>query len=105
MVIGLGFGGPASMLAFDYTRAYASKQQLGSVNGFVNIGGFLASFVMMALIGLALDAFSTGGQPSALYSLANFRLAIPIHFLVTAVGMYFYVRELKATVRTEGVRE
>lgn len=105
MVIGLGFGGPASMLAFDYTRAYASKQQLGSVNGFVNIGGFLASFVMMALIGLALDAFSAGGQPSALYSLANFRLAIPFHFLVTAVGMYFYVRELKATVRTEGVRE
>jgi MFS family permease len=105
MVIAIGFGGPASMLAFDYTRAYASKVQLGSVNGFVNIGGFLASFTMMALIGFGLDTVNSGKAANQLYSLNNFRLAIPVHFVVTAVGLFFYLRELRATIHQEGARE
>ncbi len=105
LVIAIGVGGPASMLAFDYTRAYTPKSQLGSVNGLVNIGGFLASFVMMTVIGIALDFINHGRSAQSLFSLDNFKLAIPIHFLVTGIGLFFYVRELRATLATEGLRE
>ena len=105
MVLAIGVGGPASMLAFDYSRAYTPKHELGSVNGFVNIGGFLASFTMMAIIGVALDLLNRDRPTSQLYNLDNFKMALPVHFLVTLAGLCFFLREKKRTLALEGIKE
>jgi len=91
--IGTSGNGSASMIAFDYTRQYAPKRQLGSINGFVNIGGFVASFTMMFAIGLVLDVYyalfgKAAGLP--LYSLEGFKLAFLAVPLVIAFGQLRY---------------
>ena len=93
------------MLAFDFSRAYTSKEQLGSVNGFVNIGGFLASFTMMAVIGVMLDLLNHGQPEVDLYNLENFKLALPAHFAITALGLGFFWRERRRTLAIEGIKE
>jgi len=84
---------PASTLAFDYTRQYTPKKRLGSVNGFVNVAGFSATFSMMFLIGLVLDLYYElhGKQAGeALYSLAGFKLAFVVVIVFVAVGHIMY---------------
>jgi len=105
LVVVIGVGGPASMLAFDYTRIYAQKSTLGVVNGFVNIGGFLASLTMMAGVGLLLDRLNAGHTRASLYSLEHFRLALPVQFVLTIFGLVMYRRERKLTIRFEGLPE
>ena len=48
-------GGPASMVGFDLARTFIPKEASGRANGFVNVGGFSASLLTMALIGVLLD--------------------------------------------------
>ena len=55
LVVAMGVGGPGSLIGFDFARTFNPLRSLGSANGVVNVGGFLASFVMMYLIGVALD--------------------------------------------------
>lgn len=96
-VVTIAAGGPASMIAFDFSRTFADKRVLGSANGFVNIGGFLASFIMMLLIGLTLDLShlvrESLGTPSDLYDLGNFRWAFLVPFLVVGGGLLMFLRE------------
>lgn len=105
LVLVIGVGGPASMLAFDYTRIYVKKTQLGVVNGFVNIGGFLASLVMMAGVGVVLDSLNKGQGRETLYSLNHFREALPVQFAITLIGLAMYLRERKRTYAVEGLPE
>ena len=105
LVLIIGVGGPASMLAFDYTRIYVKKSQLGVTNGYVNIGGFLASLLMMAAVGVLLDAINGGGGVSRLYSLQHFREALPIQFLITIFGMLMYLNQRKKTYASQGQPE
>ncbi len=50
-----GCGGPGSMVGFDLARSFHPSDRLGRASGVINIGGFFASLVTMALIGLILD--------------------------------------------------
>jgi len=82
---------PASMVAMDYTRQYVPKQQLGSVNGFVNIGGFSATFTMMYLIGVILDLHHNWfGKGEPLYSLNGFRFAFMSVVVIIGFGLSMY---------------
>ena len=78
----IGLGGPTSMIAFDYSKQEIPARELGSTNGVINVGGFLAAFTMMWLIGISLDAQG----PSKLYSLDHFRIALAAQFVVIAIG-------------------
>ncbi|MEO0024584.1 MAG: hypothetical protein RL196_1025 [Actinomycetota bacterium] len=108
LVAVLGGAGPASMIAFDYSREYTPIQRLGSANGIVNIGGFLATLVTMLLIGVTLDAvhsfrlanglLATGGEPIGLYDLDGFRVAMWIQIAIIAVGMLGLRREHQKVV-------
>ena len=92
----MAVAGPASMIAFDYSREHVAKGELGTANGFVNIGGFLATFIMMFMIGILLDLhYSLTSQSSALYGLDGFRFAMPVQLLVIGVGIFFNLREAK----------
>lgn len=88
LVIVLGFGGPVSMVAFDYSRSYVSNRELGAANGFINIGGFLAALLMIGAIGLALDAQRAVNPEVALYDAGHFKLALCVQFAVIGFGLW-----------------
>jgi MFS family permease len=83
VVLLIGVGGPASMIAFDYSKERFPPEELGVTNGLINVGGFLASLMMMWLIGFCLDTL--GG--ANVYSLDNFRVAFALPLLVSLVGI------------------
>jgi MFS family permease len=83
LVVLIGIGGPASMVAFDYSKERFPPAELGVTNGLINVVGFLASLVMMWLIGFCLD--SLGGD--VVYSLENFRVAFALQLIVSLVGI------------------
>jgi MFS family permease len=78
-------GGPASMVGFDMARTFIPVEASGRANGFVNIGGFSASLLTMALIGILLDWHSGGGGADT-YDLADFRVAMSVQFVFWGVG-------------------
>jgi len=95
----LATSGPMSMIAMDYTRSFIDKSRLGTATGFVNIGGFVATFSMMFLAGVILDlvkaASSAAGQAAQLYSLNGFRWAMSVQFLVLIIGTTMFLLERK----------
>jgi sugar phosphate permease len=112
LVVVLAIGGPGSLIGFDFARTFNPLRSLGSATGIVNVGGFLASFVMMFLIGVVLDWYSSatgitargisgtgtaGG--SAVYSLAGFRVAFLVQYLVVGAGVVFLLVARRQTRR------
>jgi sugar phosphate permease len=103
LVVVIAIGGPGSLIGFDFARTFNPLRSLGSANGIVNVGGFLASFVMMFVIGIVLDGFAraSGGSSSAasLYTLAGFRLAFLVQYVVVGTGVVFLVIARRQTRR------
>ncbi|CAB4612567.1 unannotated protein [freshwater metagenome] len=95
----LATSGPMSMIAMDYTRSFIDKSRLGTATGFVNIGGFVATFSMMFLAGIILDlvkaASTAAGAEAELYSLNGFRWAMSVQFLVLIIGTTMFLLERK----------
>lgn len=89
----ISIGGPASMVAFDFTKDFVPKERLGSANGFANVGGFLASFIMMYLTGLVIDLLHNPESGIDRYNIDSFRWAFATQFLVIAVGLFYFRRE------------
>ena len=93
LLLVIAVGGPGSLIGFDFARTFNPLRSLGSANGIVNVGGFLASFVIMFLVGVVLDFVdrSQGGSgiPSQLYSLESFRYAFLVQYVVVGVGVVF----------------
>jgi sugar phosphate permease len=99
LVLAIGTGGPASVIAFDYSRNAIPKYRLGSSNGIINSGGFVATFITMFLIGVALDLIKALGLLGkvSLYSLEAFKLAFPIQIVVMVIGLAMFYRERRQT--------
>jgi len=88
---------PASMIAFDYSRQFVPKRELGTTNGFINIGGFIASLTMMYLVGLFLDLHNALFPKLGLYSIDGFRQAFCCIFGVVGFGIWMFWINEKAT--------
>jgi len=101
LVVILGTGGPVSMIAFDYSRAYVSNKELGSANGFINIGGFLAALLMIGAIGIALDAQRAVYPDAALYDAVHFKFALSVQFLVIGFGLWRFSAANRKLLRGE----
>jgi MFS family permease len=103
LLIVIAIGGPGSLIGFDFARTFNPMRSLGSATGIVNVGGFLASFVMMFAIGLLLDGFDSAhggdGSPASLYSLAGFRVAFLVQYLVVGIGVLFLLVARRQTRR------
>jgi MFS family permease len=100
LIVAIGIGGPGSLIGFDFARTSNPLHSLGSANGIVNVGGFLASFVMMFLIGVALDLQNhAGGGDASLYDLDHFRWAFAIQYVIVGAGVVFLVRARRRTRR------
>lgn len=60
LVLVVGVGGPASMIGFDLGRTSNPPERLASATGIINQGGFLASLILVVVIGAVLDWRSPG---------------------------------------------
>jgi MFS family permease len=103
VIVVISVGGPGSLIGFDYARSFNPARSLGSANGIVNVGGFLASFVMMYLIGLVLDLLDSArggtGEAVSVYSLDSFRIAFLVQFVIVGIGVAFLVSARRRTRR------
>jgi len=90
-------GGPGSLIGFDFARTYNPPVRHGAVSGFVNLGGFLITVLVMLIVGLLLDAQSPGADPSRLYAWENWRWALAAQFPVVGVVIVLF---LAARART-----
>jgi MFS family permease len=85
LVIVLASNGPGSLMGFDYARTENEAERIGSATGIVNVGGFAASLMTIALIGIVLSLRSSGGPSS--YTLTDFRLAFAVQYLFWTIGL------------------
>ena len=85
MAFATASGGPAAMVGFDLARTFTPVHEAGRANGLVNVGGFTASLLTMALIGVVLDLSASGGMSS--YTLGDFKLAMSVQYVFWALGI------------------
>jgi MFS family permease len=103
LVLALGLGGPGSMIGFEFARTFNPPSRLGTATGIVNVGGFVASLLVMLAVGLVLDLRHPGSSD---YSLGDFRLALSTQYVVWAIGVLGIVRtrrRVRARMAREGV--
>ncbi len=90
MAFATASGGPAAMVAFDLARSFTPTHETGRANGLINVGGFTASLLTMALIGVVLDLSAPGGMGT--YTLGDFKLAMAVQYLFWALGVFQTLR-------------
>ena len=98
LVVVISVGGPGSMVGFDFARTFNPSSTLGTAQGMVNMGGFLASLLVMQTMGLVIGA--AGG-----YSFESFRLAWTVQYAIWAlatVGILITRRKARSKLREEG---
>lgn len=85
LVLMIACGPPGSMIGFDYARTFNPRERLGTASGIVNVGGFVASLMVMFLMGIVLDAVDPGASGN--YSLTAFRWAFSVQYVFWIVGI------------------
>lgn len=95
LCIAVSLGGPGSMVGFDMARSFNAPTRLGSANGIVNVGGYVASVTCILLIGVVLDHVAPGGP--ATYDAGSFRAAMSVQYLVWAFGLAMMWRSRRRT--------
>lgn len=100
LVVVISVGGPGSMVGFDFARTFNSGATLGTAQGMVNMGGFIASLLLMQAMGLVMQA--AGG-----ISFDSFRVAWTLQYLVWAlavVGILVTRRKARRLMREDDER-
>ena len=80
LVVVISVGGPGSMVGFDFARTFNPSSTLGTAQGMVNMGGFIASLLVMQTMGLVIGA--AGG-----YSFESFRIAWTVQYAIWALAV------------------
>lgn len=75
LIVVISVGGPGSMVGFDFARTFNPSATLGTAQGMVNMGGFLAALLVMQAMGVIL---SHAGS----YSFESFRVAWTVQYAV-----------------------
>jgi hypothetical protein len=100
LVLVISVGGPGSMVGFDFARTFNPSATLGTAQGMVNMGGFLASLLVIQAMGQILDA--TGG-----YSFDSFRWAWTAQYAVwtlATVGILITRGKARRVIKAEQER-
>ena len=79
LIVVISAGQPVSILAFDFARTYNPPAALGTAQGMVNTGGFIATLLTMQAMGIVIAL--AGG-----YSFSAFRLAWTVQYVIWAVA-------------------
>lgn len=80
LVVVISVGGPGSMVGFDFARTFNPSATLGTAQGMVNLGGFVASLLVMQAMGTIIGA--AGG-----YSFEAFRLAWTVQYAIWGLAV------------------
>ncbi|MEV5769306.1 MFS transporter [Micromonospora sp. NPDC052213] len=102
LVLVLAVNGPGSMIGFDYARTANPVNRIGSASGVVNVGGFLASIVLVLAVGVVLDLATPAGRAAP--DLAAFRWAFAVQYALWALGAVQVLRYRNATRREAAAR-
>lgn len=100
LVVVISVGGPGSMVGFDFARTFNPSATLGTAQGMVNMGGFVASLLVMQAMGLVLEAAGD-------FSFDSFRLAWTVQYAVWAlatVGILITRGKARRLMRAENER-
>ena len=95
LIIVISVGGPGSMVGFDFARTFNPSRTLGTATGMVNMGGFLASLLVMQLMGMIIEA--EGG-----YSFEAFRTAWSVQYVVWLLAIVTILITRRKARRTIG---
>ncbi len=101
LIVIISVGGPGSMVGFDFARTFNPSATLGTAQGMVNMGGFLASLILMQAMGWILDA--AGG-----YSFDSFHLAWTLQYAVwvlAVIGILVTRKKARKLLAEEEERE
>jgi MFS family permease len=99
LVIVLAAGGPGSVVGFDIARTANPVPNLGVAQSIVNLGGFLASLVVLVTMGVVLDAL--GG-----FTFEAFRVAWLVQYpvwLLATVGVVITRRKARRLDAERGI--
>jgi MFS family permease len=99
LVIVLAAGGPGSVVGFDIARTANPVPNLGVAQSIVNLGGFLASLLVLATMGVVLDAL--GG-----FTFEAFRVAWLVQYpvwLVATAGVLITRRKARRLDAARGI--
>ena len=80
LIVVISVGGPGSMVGFDFARTFNPSSTLGTAQGMVNMGGFIASLLVMQAMGVILGAM--GG-----YSVDSFRVAWTVQYAIWVLAV------------------
>ena len=80
LIVVISVGGPGSMVGFDFARTFNPSSTLGTAQGMVNMGGFIASLLAMQAMGVILGAM--GG-----YSVDSFRVAWTVQYAIWVLAV------------------
>jgi hypothetical protein len=97
LVLVLALGGPGAVIGFDYARTFNPVHRIGSATGIVNVGGFVASIVLVLAIGVVLDLTTPAGASAP--PLSAFRWAFAVQYLLWALGAVQVLRYRNAARR------
>ncbi|XTZ14255.1 MFS transporter [Micromonospora echinospora] len=97
LVLVLAVNGPGSLIGFDYARSFNPVNRIGSATGVVNVGGFVASIVLVLAVGVVLDLATPAGRSTP--DLAAFRWAFAVQYVLWALGTVQVLRYRNAARR------
>ncbi|MCV7281157.1 MFS transporter [Mycolicibacterium flavescens] len=101
LIVVISVGGPGSMVGFDFARTFNPSATLGTASGLVNMGGFIASLLVMQAMGLILDGF---GEISS----ESFRVAWTVQYAIWAfavLGILITRRKTRRLMAAERERQ
>jgi len=101
LMVVLAANGPGSVIGFDHARTSNPATRIGAATGIVNGGGFLASVLTVALIGIPLDLLGDGDPDAFRWAFAT-QYPIWILGIVQVIRYRGKARRLLSTARTGG---
>ncbi|OKI69685.1 MFS transporter [Micromonospora sp. CB01531] len=99
LVVVLAVNGPGSMIGFDYARTFNPVHRIGSATGIVNVGGFVASILLILAVGVVLDLATPAGRDTP--PLDAFRWAFAVQYVLWGLGAVQVLRYRNATRRRQ----
>lgn len=97
VVASISIGAPASMIAMDISRTIIPAERRGSGNGFINVGGHAATFIMMAFAGWTLDLVQKVSGSTNPFTFIGFRWAMATQVIVLVCGLLMFGIEFRKT--------
>ncbi|MFI6326954.1 nitrate/nitrite transporter [Micromonospora chersina] len=99
LVVVLAVNGPGSVIGFDYARTFNPVHRIGSATGIVNVGGFVASILLILAVGVVLDLATPAGRSTP--PLSAFRWAFAVQYLLWGLGAVQVLRYRNAARRRD----